>query len=200
MHQLILLFLGILVTIIGALPFGIVNPSVVDVSIQHGRRLAMQIAYGAALVEVLFGVGAMFAGGVLHDYIQGNLIVNYSIIGVLVIGSFVFLFRQKKKKATRFSTYSGFVKGVFLNLISFQVFLFWLIAIAFLHARNLLDTRFVSILIFAMGIWLGKFFVLWIYAYLSTRIISKSGLLSHHINQIIGGVLFLIAVFQVFTL
>ena len=65
MHQLILLLLGIWVTIIGALPFGLVNLSVVDVSLKHGRRLAMLIAHGAALVEVLFGVGAMFTGGVL---------------------------------------------------------------------------------------------------------------------------------------
>jgi len=200
MHPLILLFLGIWVTVIGALPFGLVNLSVVDVSLQHGSKRAMPIAHGAALVEVLFGVGAMLTGGMLRDFIQGNSIVNYVIIGVLVAGSLVFLFHKKKEKKTQHSTYSGFVKGVFMNLISFQVFLYWLIAIAFLHSRNLLDTGFISILIFSLGIWLGKFLVLWIYAYLSTRIISKSGILSYHINRIIGGILLLIAVYQVFNL
>ena len=52
MNQLILLLVGVFVTIIGALPFGLVNLSVVDVTLKQGRKPAMQVAYGAAWVEV----------------------------------------------------------------------------------------------------------------------------------------------------
>lgn len=200
MHQMILLFVGVLVTVIGALPFGLVNLSVVDISLKQSRKLAMQIAHGAALVEVLYGVVAILAGAIISEFIQKNLFLNYSLIGILVIGSIVFILRKKEKNTKRFSVFSSFLKGVFLNLISFQVFLYWSIATAFLYARNILDTRFLSIMIFAVGIWLGKILVLWIYAFLSTRIISKSVIISKHLNRIIGGILMIIAVYQFFSL
>jgi threonine/homoserine/homoserine lactone efflux protein len=89
------------------------------------------------------------------------------------------------------------LNGILLNLVSIQVFLFWILAIAFLSSRELLYYDILSILLFILGIWLGKMAVLWIYIRLSSRYLSRSRVISKNINTIIGIVLFGLAFFQI---
>ena len=51
--------------IVGGLPFGLVNLTVLNVTFEKGNGAAIKIAHGAALVEVVFGITALFAGGML---------------------------------------------------------------------------------------------------------------------------------------
>jgi len=194
---LIILLLGMGATIIGGLPFGLVNLTVLNVTFEKGSREAIKIAHGAALVEVLFGLTALLAGGVLASYIEGNVIISYSTAAVLIFGGLFFLLKKQHNNNSRVTGSSGFLNGILLNLVSIQVFLFWILAIAFLSSRELLQYDSLSILLFVSGIWLGKMAVLWIYMILSNRYISRSRIISKNINTIIGIVLFGLAFFQV---
>jgi L-lysine exporter family protein LysE/ArgO len=194
---LIILLLGMGATIVGGLPFGLVNLTVLNVTFERGNSAAFRIAHGAALVEVVFGITALFAGGMLVRHIEGNVIVSYVTAGVLIIGGLFFVLKKQGKSDHRETGSSGFLKGIFLNLVSLQVFLFWILAIAFLSSRELLQYDLVSILLFISGIWLGKMAVLWMYMSLSNRILSRSRIISKNINTIIGIVLFGLAFVQV---
>jgi threonine/homoserine/homoserine lactone efflux protein len=196
-NYFIILLLGMGAAIIGALPFGLVNLTVLNVTFERGNKAAFKIAHGAALVEVVFGITALFAGGLLARYIEGNIIVSYTTAGVLIIGGVFFVLKKQGKSDHRDTDFSGFIKGILLNLVSIQVFLFWILAIAFLSSRELLQYDLLSILFFVSGIWLGKMAVLWMYMNLSNRILSRSRIISKNINTIIGIVLFGLALVQV---
>jgi hypothetical protein len=94
----------------------------------------------------------------------------------------------------------GFLKGVFLNLISIQVLLFWLIAVSYLSVRDLFPTTFSQGLLFVIGVWLGKLAVLRVYAVLGKKVAAHSQILSKNINRIIGSVLMLVALIQLMKL
>ena len=190
------LFIGFVACTVGALPFGIVNLTVLDETLRKGSRTALNIAHGAAIVEVLFGLAAILAGGIIEAYINDNAFINYFILGLFIVAGIVFFFNKKRIDFPDKSHFTGFLKGVFLNLISIQVFLFWIIAIAFLSTKDLGPTDSVSILIFLIGIWSGKMMVLWSYAILSKNIIAKSQKLSNNMNRIIGLILFSVAIIQ----
>jgi threonine/homoserine/homoserine lactone efflux protein len=191
------LFLGVLVVSIGALPVGLVNLSVVDASINMNIRKSMKIAYGAALVEIVFALIALFMGAILSDYLDKNSWVKLTVSGVLIISSIVFFFRKAKLKNKEIDRLSfGFLKGVFLNLISIQVLLFWLIAVSYLSVRDLFPTTFSQGLLFVVGVWLGKLAVLRVYAVLGKKVAAHSQMLSKNINRIIGSVLMLVALIQ----
>ena len=85
---------------------------------------------------------------------------------------------------------------MFMNLVSIQVFLFWIIAVAFLSSRQLIKFDPASILVFIAGIWFGKMMVLWLYISLSKKLLSGSRIISTNINRIIGFVLFGMALVQ----
>ena len=193
---LIILLLGMGAAIVGALPFGLVNLTVLNVTFEKGNGAAIKIAHGAALVEVVFGITALFAGGMLASHIEGNIIVSYITAGVLIIGGVFFVLKKQRISDQRETSFSGFLKGMLLNLVSIQVFLFWILAITFLSSRELLQYDLLSILFFVSGIWLGKMAVLWMYINLSNRILSRSRIISKNINTIIGIVLIALAFVQ----
>ena len=196
-NYLFMLVMGMGAAIIGALPFGLVNLTVLNVTFERGNRAANKIAHGAAFVEVVFGLTALYTGGMLARHIEGNVIISYSTAAVLIIGGIFFILKKQRKNDPNETGSSGFLKGILLNLVSIQVFLFWILAIAFLSSRELLQYDLLSILLFVAGIWLGKMAVLWIYMNLSNRILSRSRIISKNINTIIGIVLFGLAFVQV---
>ena len=189
----ILLLTGIVTSMVGAFPFGLVNLTVLNVSFEQGNRVALKIAYGASFVEVLFGLTAILAGGLVYQHIEGNAIISYFIVAVLSIAGLFFIIKKQRISNSRETGYSGVFKGAFLNLISIQVFLFWILAIAFISSKQLLPHTVLSVLVFITGIWLGKMTVLLLYMNLSKKIFSSSRIISKNINIIIGIILFGVA-------
>ncbi len=134
--------LAILVTIIGALPFGLVNLTVLDVSYRDGNRHAMRIANGAAWVEVLFGLVALLAGTLISQNIEENLVIRSLVLMIPAVVGIFFLFKINSPQAHRKVSVPGFFQGAFLNLVSIQVLMFWLLAITYLNTRHLLKVFF----------------------------------------------------------
>ena len=149
---IIYLFIGLATSVVGAVPFGLVNLTVLNVSLEQGSRAALRIAHGASFVEVLFGLTAILAGSLVYQHIEGNSIISYIAMAVLIGGGLFFLLKKQNIGTTRSTKYSGFLKGMVLNLVSIQVFLFWILAIAFLSSRGLMKFDLLSVIIFISGI------------------------------------------------
>ncbi len=196
-YHFLILLIGIAAAVTGALPFGLVNLTVLNVSYERGAGNAVRIAYGAAFIEVLFGLSAILAGSLVYKHIEGNTTINYIIVAILSGAGILFFIKKQRHDLSRNMGYSGFFKGVFLNLISIQVFLFWILAIAFLSSKHLLPHTLTSVLVFITGIWIGKMAVLLSYIILGKKILSNSRIISKNINRIIGIVLFGMAFVQV---
>ncbi|MFC2115972.1 LysE family transporter [Bacteroidota bacterium] len=192
----IFLLIGISTSVVGAVPFGLVNLTVLNVSLEQGNRAARRIAHGASVVEVLFGLTAILAGSMVYQYLEGNSVISFIAIAVLIVGGLFFLLKKQRLENPQETSYSGFLKGAILNLVSVQVFLFWILAIAFLSSIELMKYDALSVLIFISGIWMGKMLVLQLYMKLSRRLLSKSRVISMNINRIIGFVLFGMAFVQ----
>lgn len=196
-HSILFLLIGALATIIGALPFGLVNLSVADVAIKVNVRKSMTIAFGASIIEILFALMALLAGSLLSNLIEANYIVKFSVLAVLLFSGVFFWFKKNKVEISdNKSNSKGFLKGALLNLISIQVLLFWMLAIAFLSVKNLVPTSLLQMGLFIIGVWLAKVAVLWGYAILARKVAKKSTVLSANINRIIGSLLILAAFFQ----
>ena len=196
MNPIGIILLAIALSVIGALPFGLVNLSVLDTSYRQGKTKALGIAYGAALVEVIFGLSALMAGRTIIRFTEGSTLAGFLVVFIPAVTGAVFFLKGKKTSTIRKRGGAGFLQGVFLNLISIQVLMYWLLAIAFLHAKQwTIEPRLY--LFFGIGIWAGKMLVLWAYAYLSTFILSKSEAIASNVNRIIGSILLVTAIIQI---
>lgn len=194
---LLYLFIGALTCTVGAVPFGLVNLTVVNVAIDSNIRKAMTIAYGATAIEVLFALIALITGKLLENAVNGNNWIKFSVLSVLLVSGLVFWFKKNnasEQKNPR-QVY-GFLKGALLNLMSIQVLLFWIVGVAFLTVRNFLPSSAVEISFFIAGVGIAKILVLRSYALLGYRVVGKSKIISQNINRIISLMLFAVAFLQ----
>ena len=196
-NTLIYLFIGALVCTVGAVPFGLVNLSVVNVAVTSNIRKSMSIAFGAAIIEIVFALAALFAGTLLQNVLNGSVWIKIIISGVLFSAGVFFWFRKSGEVSQKTNRNSnGFLKGALLNFISIQVLLFWIVAVTFLSVRNIIPTSFVQVFLFIIGVWIAKMTVLRVYAILAKKVIEKSQMLSQNINRIMGVMLIIIAFIQ----
>jgi len=140
---------------------------------------------------------AIYTGSIIQQYINDNAFINFISIAILGIAGLYFLIKKSNKDQPVNSGSFGFLKGMLLNIISIQVLLFWLVAVAVLSSKHLLTYDLATIITFALGIWIGKMTVLWLYIAISNKMFSKSGTLSRNMNKIIGIVLMIVAFIQI---
>ena len=199
--QYILLFFAAVITaIIGALPFGLVNLSVLEISLSRGYRPAMNLASGASIIEVFFALVSILAGSMLNQYVEGNRLVGIIAMLVLVAGGFYFLFRKAGIPSISKTRGSAFYRGILLNLISIQVLLFWILAVTYLSSREFMKYDTISVFMFLAGVWSGKILTLFAYSRLSMNLLNRSRVISGNINRIIGFVLITMAFIQFFRI
>ena len=194
---LIYFFIAVAATIIGAVPFGLVNLSVVNAAVKNDSQSAIQIAHGASVVEIIFALIALLAGNKLSPVLQGNLVIRYFIFAVLLGSGLYFWFKNNQLKTTSDNRKStGFIKGILLNLVSAQVLLFWLLTATVLSAKQLIPLAFSDMFFFVAGVWLTKMAVLRAYAFLAKKVVHHAQKISANINQIIAIVLMAVAIVQ----
>lgn len=200
-NSITFLFLGAVICTIGAVPFGLVNLLVMNVAVNQNVRKSMSIARGAAIVEIVFALIALIAGTVLSGYFNGNFLVKFIVLAVLVVSGTFFWFKQNNltSKGENESS-NGFLKGALLNLMSIQVLLFWLFAVTFLSVRNLFPSTLIQFSLFISGVWFAKMAVLRAYTILGKKVAEKSQLVSQNMNRIIGFILILVAFIQLIKL
>lgn len=194
MNPFIIITTAIIITIIGALPFGLVNLTVLDISFHRNKIAALKVAHGAAWIEVLFGLTALIAGSLIGQFTRDHRVVQTLVLIIPALVGLAFLLKKNRSEAKTIEKDPGFLKGVMLNLISIQVLLYWLFAMTYFNTRWEPEFNILFIALFALGIWIGKMGVLWVYALLSQKIFSRFGFLAKNINRVIGVVL-LITVF-----
>lgn len=196
--SMILFFLiAILAAIIGAIPLGLVNLSVIDASLKNNSQSAVDIALGASLVEIFYALLAILAGANLSPLFEENQKVRYFISFVLLVSGLFFWFK-KNKHGVRDKTPKiyGFLKGVFLNIVSFQVLLFWLFVAAILSTKHWLPDTFIEFSFFIAGVWIAKMGVLKGYIFLAQKVENKLQQFSINTNRIIGLILLIVAIVQ----
>ncbi|MDT8402498.1 MAG: hypothetical protein RQ743_12450 [Bacteroidales bacterium] len=196
MEPVIIISLALFISIIGALPFGLVNLSVLDTSYRQGPARAMHLSGGAAIIEVAYGLTALTAGGLIAHFIRTIPVLYYLVLAVPAVVGIFFLLKGRDKQAAGPVKKNGFLRGMVLNLVSIQVLLYWLIAMTYLHTLLEIEYSVFNLALFALGIWLGKMGVLWLYALLSRKIFSSMGILSRNINRVIGAVLLFTVLLQ----
>ncbi len=189
-------FLGLIAVIIGAVPLGLVNLSVVESTLKKGRLEGLKISFGATLTELVFVLLSLFAGTRLAGILEDNPVAEIAVVLVLVVAAITFLVRKNGAKETNQRSFNPILKGAFFNLISIQVLLYWLIAIAFLQTSIGIVFTIECIIAFCLAVAIGKMGVLFFYARSADAIVKRSSFLSKKINTVIGLVLLVVALLQ----
>lgn len=197
MDFILAFLMGMALAISVTIPFGLVNLSVLESALSISKAESMRIALGATLVEVLFAIIAIFAGGIIHKLLISNPFVDFFSFTILFsIGLFFWFKKKDSQNPTKYSL-TGYTKGIVLNLVSVQVLLFWVIAISIVLSKQLMIFSLVNLILFLLGAGIGKLIVLSLYSWMGKKITSKYQAFNANVNRIIGAILIALSVIQV---
>ena len=187
---------GAIACIIGALPFGLVNLSVVDISINKSEKQAISFSIGASIIEILFALSAIILGNQLNELIEGNSLVKFAIVLIILASAIYFFTKKYKPNYSPKYRIPFLLKGLFFNLISIQVLLYWFLVTTLLENNGSIDFSLYCTIGFLSGAGFGKMLTLSFFRLISRQIERKAAGVSKKINQIIGFILIFVAIFQ----
>ncbi|MFM1896331.1 MAG: hypothetical protein RLZZ385_1405 [Pseudomonadota bacterium] len=190
---------GLLACFIGTLPFGPINLTAVKTTVDHGRLQGLEMAAGAAVIEVAQALLAILFGIVisayLHDHpgLRAGFGVAFMALGVVVWR------RRFHTRPVHDSLPSGaaFRRGLLVALLNPQAIPFWIVALAAIDQFLHIDYHGVFIVAFLAGVAAGKLLALggFIVAshYLKTHLAQSARL----VNHVLAVVLIAIGMLQV---
>jgi len=202
---LVLFFLILLIAFGTGIPFGPVNLSVVNTSLNHNSRAGISMSLGSATAEALMmGVAIYLTSFISVDQTQGPWIKVAAMLVFIAIG-LVFYFKGKKpeeeeerevrpKKTVQF--FSGFAVSVFNP----QIIPFWVIVIAWLNGAGYSDIHaenpYWMLFFLAGAVFLGKGGALVLYSLFCQVIKERAHFIRPYVNRGIGILLVFLGFFQ----
>ena len=187
---------------VGMLPPGMLNMTVVGLSIKKGFKTAFFFAVGAALVEffqsLLVIKFADKAQTFLNEY---ELYVNWAAVVILVILGLSFLFSKQKKenikeKEVEGNALSAMTKGMTLAFANVLVYAFWLVQGIYWTQQGVLYNEWSILITFSLGIFFGSVAAYSVYILLGKKILSKFDAFANNLNKILAGLFFVLAALQ----
>ncbi len=194
------LSLGFVLSFIGSLPLGIINTTVAQTTIRRGLRAGLWVAVGASLVELVQSfVSIKFTQILVADPLFQRCFDALALLVFLGLGVY-YIFLAKPAALHPHGQEGGrrsaFWKGVFVSSMNVLVIPYWIFYSGFLHQHGLLEYDLPLIGTFCLGVMLGTFALLLLYAALGLFILRKGEHWTRLVNPFLG-VLFLgLAVFQ----
>lgn len=201
--MMIYLFTGLITSVIGSLPPGAVNLSVVYTTVNNGKKASTPILVAGSFGELIVAAIALSFSSSIESFLEQNIVPQLALASILFIVGTTLLI---KKSTSGYSDMNqskgkGIVKGIVFATFNPPVFVFWLFAFAFLFENS-------SLIIggnsegypFFVGIFIGKIITLLGYQSLSANFKSESKKITRYINKGIGVILLILGSLQLLRL
>jgi threonine/homoserine/homoserine lactone efflux protein len=171
-------------SLMGSLPFGMINLNVLSAAVHRGRGPALQMALGAVLIEgvqlilILTGFSYLADNPGFERTLRG-----FALPVFLGLALYYFLTRPKLETIGAPAASRPFLRGVGLSLINVLVYPFWLFWLAWLDfpvERHGLWSFFIG------GAVLGAYVTMLLFILLGRLIQSRASEMTRHLNRIIA--------------
>ena len=203
---LLYIIIGLLASVIGALPLGGSNIAVINTTLKQNARQAFKIAIAAGIAEVILSYYALHCNMVVKDFFDNNLWLQILIAALLLlIGSFLFLRPTKAdknenttKKRNKIAQ-SKYATGFLLGLLNPPVLIYWLVVYGIINTNDFmlsLKSPISVLFLFFSGVYIGKILTLYLYSKFSLVIKKKFQNINGVINKVTGVLLFIIGIAQ----
>ncbi|MBC7920161.1 MAG: LysE family transporter [Ferruginibacter sp.] len=193
-------YVALTVSILGTLPLGVLNLTIVKVTLQKGMRAALEFATACALVELAYGCLAVWVSQMLTRFTAFELAAE--IISTLVLlGMGIHYLRKKTVPSAAPRPIRPFYFGIALSAVNVAAFPFWTIYTSLLSMKGWIDlesTR--STVSYVLGISAGTVAALMLFAVLSLRVGKFVAAQTQRFDQIIGLLFLVLSLVQTFSM
>jgi len=191
---------GLLACFIGGLPLGMINLSVINITLKKSYSSAIRFALGSSLVEILEASIAVIFGIAIDDFLEENKEIELVIFAAFVGLGIYFL--VKKPRPVYYDDSSSrktseFVKGITVAMLNPQAIPFWLFALAIVAPYHIINFIGSNLYFFLGGVFIGKMLSLIIFAKGALYIKAHLSRHSQIIDRTMGAIFIIIGMIQV---
>jgi len=195
------ILIGIVGAYIGGAPFGPINLSLIDISLNKGPRDAHQFIYSASFVEIGQAATALIFGNILASYYSNSMYFKPILFLFFTLLGAFFLF--KKTNATTSPQYpnnhsNSLVSGLVAAILNPQAIPFWLFVFGYIQGKGWFCQLQENNMSFLIGVAIGKFLILHTYGAISQKLATKLAHYKLYIGKGIGVLLVSLGVFNLF--
>ncbi|WP_223549535.1 LysE family transporter [Aestuariivivens sp. NBU2969] len=195
----IVFFLGLIITLIGVIPPGLLNMSAVKISLKEGHIRGIMFSVGACVtVFVQTYIAAIFARYLSkHTEVVEILQRVAFVVFVLITIYYLFIAKSMPKHDVEprvRSKHSRFFHGMFLSALNMFPIPFQAYMTVTLASIGWLAFDTISIITYVSGAAMGSFVMLYMYIFFFEKIKSRSFTSQKNMNYIIGGITGIISI------
>ena len=189
---------GLLGSFLGGVAFGPINLSVVDLTLKKSIHSALRFSAAAAFAEIIQAVIAVMFGKLISRKIDEFPELKLLVIAFFVILGLFFLFKKDKPEAEikTENNSSNFFNGFVVAILNPQAIPYWIFVLAYLKSANVLYLKSWHLILFLIGVSIGKFIILSIYGYLSEHIKKHFTNLNDYVSKTVGSILIVVGLVQ----
>ena len=185
------------ISLLGSLPFGMINLNVLATAVHRGPRPALWMGLGATLVEGLQILLVLFGFQWLADNTTLDTILQWIAIPVFLGLAFHYFTAKPARQEAEVIQRHPFLRGVGLSLINVLVYPFWFLWLGLMDFP--VDDRSLWGWMIA-GAVLGAFAVMALFVLLGRVIEKHAEAITRSLNQIIATVFIGLGVIQLLRL
>ena len=191
------LFLGIILNLIGYIPPGNINLTVVQITISRGIKQALYFIAAFASVEVLFTFGVMrFVQWLSSEIKLGDIIDVIMILLFGTLGVITWRSRKEMPKAD-YSKKDSIRYGLLLGVINPMQIPYWLFVGTYLISHEWIDIGYLSLSVFSIGSGVGAALALYGFARFAQYVQEKFALTSYKVNKGIALLFFALSAYHI---
>jgi threonine/homoserine/homoserine lactone efflux protein len=191
------LFLGIILNLIGYIPPGNINLTVVQITITRGIKQALYFIFAFASVEIMFTFGVMrFVQWLSSEIKLGDIIDVVMILMFGILGVITWRSRKEMPKAD-YSKKDSIRYGLLLGVINPMQIPYWLFVGSYLISKEWIDIGYLSLSVFSIGSGIGAAIALYGFARFAQYVQEKFALTSYKVNKGIALLFFALSAYHI---
>lgn len=202
MDALFLYFaVGFFASLVGTIPFGPINLTVLKATVDHGPGRGVQIALAASLVEFGQVFLALWFGKLITTFLEQNAVVGLLFAVLFVVLAAVVVTREAHPLLpdNADGEQSFFRRGLLISLLNPQVIPAWIITLTVIDQYVDFDYAGVYQLLFLLGVSGGKLAALYGFVIASDYLASHLQQSGRLVNRLLAAILLLIGLSQGYT-
>ncbi len=190
---------GALASIISIILPGMLNMTVVSMSIEKGMKAAMRFSVGSGIIFVVYASMALF----LSDFLGRNPAVfeqiKIVILIILLVLAVVYFVKARQPAAIRTKKETKghpFTAGIFVTIMNAMLLPYFFAVGAYLETKGLMEQQRSATLLFSLGAGAGAVLSFALYARFAQFIAVHAVFIARNINYIIAILFLVLAVAQ----
>lgn len=188
---------GLCGSLLGGVAFGPINLSVVELTIKKNLKAASRFCAAAALIEILQAFIAILFGKLIEKKIEEFPELKILVIlFFIILGIYFVIKRDKPKSELQEVGRTSFINGLIVSILNPQTIPYWIFVLAYLKSADALALSSTNLVLFLVGVAIGKYIILSIYSHLSFYINKHVANLNNYVSKTIGAILMAVGIVQ----